>query len=71
VCLVQVTDATERSMQLRVLVSSASSGQNFDLRCAVREALIAFIQREHPASLPRLRADLNAADKPLPVPAVA
>jgi len=71
VCLVQVTDATERSMQLRVLVSSASSGQNFDLRCAVREALIAFIQREHPASLPRLRTDLNAVDKLLPVPAVA
>lgn len=71
VCLVQVTDATERSMQLRVLVSSASSGQNFDLRCAVREALIAFIQREHPDSLPRLRADVNAADKVSPLPAVA
>jgi small-conductance mechanosensitive channel len=71
VCLVQVTDATERSMQLRVLVSSASSGQNFDLRCAVREALIAFIQREHPESLPRLRADVNAADCVSPRPAVA
>lgn len=71
VCLVQVTDATERSMQLRVLVSSASSGQNFDLRCAVREALIAFIQREHPESLPRLRADVNAADGVSPRPAVA
>jgi len=71
VCLVQVTDATERSMQLRVLVSSASSGQNFDLRCAVREALIAFIQREHPESLPRLRADVNAADGLSPRTAVA
>jgi len=71
VCLVQVTDATERSMQLRVLVSSASSGQNFDLRCAVREALIAFIQREHPESLPRLRADVNAAGGVSPLPAVA
>ena len=71
VCLVQVTDATERSMQLRVLVSSASSGQNFDLRCAVREALIAFIQREHPDSLPRLRADVNAAGVVSPLPAVA
>jgi len=71
VCLVQVTDATERSMQLRVLVSSASSGQNFDLRCAVREALIAFIQREHPESLPRLRADVNAADSVSPRPALA
>jgi len=66
VCIVQVTDATERSMQLRVLVSSASSSQNFDLRCAVREALIAFIQREHPESLPRLRADTSSPDGSTP-----
>ncbi|MBC7958089.1 MAG: mechanosensitive ion channel [Cytophagales bacterium] len=59
VCTVQVTDANERSMQLRVLVSSASSGQNFDLRCQLREALIAFIAREHPTALPRLRAEVD------------
>ncbi len=59
VCKVQVTDASERGMQLRVLVSSASSGQNFDLRCELREALIAFIARHHPGSLPRLRAEVE------------
>jgi small-conductance mechanosensitive channel len=59
VCIVQVTDASERCMQLRVLVSSASSSQNFDLRCAVREGLIDFIRREHPEALPRLRASLD------------
>lgn len=58
-CLVQVTDTNERAMQLRVLVSSASSGQNWDLRCQVREALIDFIQREHPQALPRLRAEVD------------
>jgi small-conductance mechanosensitive channel len=70
-CLVQVTDATERSMQLRVLVSSGSSSQNFDLRCELREALIAFIQREHPESLPRLRAETAPAGGAPPLPAVA
>ena len=63
VCKVQVTDANERGMQLRVLVSSASSGQNFDLRCELREALIAFIARQHPDALPRLRAELEGLPK--------
>lgn len=60
-CKVQVTDTSERCMQLRVLVSSASSGQSWDLRCAVREGLIDFIRREHPGALPRLRAEWAAA----------
>jgi small-conductance mechanosensitive channel len=59
VCLVQVTDTSERAMQLRVLVSSAASGANFDLRCEVREGLIGFISRMHPQSLPHLRATVD------------
>ncbi len=66
VCHVQVTDASERSMQLRILVSSASAAPNFDLRCIVREGLIAFIAREHPSALPRLRADVEAATPTVP-----
>ncbi len=61
VCLVQVTDTSERAMQLRVLVSSAASGPNFDLRCEVREGLIGFIARAHPESLPHLRAQTSPA----------
>jgi small-conductance mechanosensitive channel len=60
VCVVQVTDANERAMQLRILVSSASSGQNFDLRCEVREGLIDFIRQHHPQALPRLRTEALA-----------
>lgn len=58
-CKLQITDTSERCMQVRVLVTAASSGQAWDLRCAVREALIDFIQREHPQSLPRLRAEVD------------
>jgi small-conductance mechanosensitive channel len=64
VCVVQVVDTTERGMQLRVLVSSASSGLNWDLRCTLREGLIAFIAREHPQALPRLRAELASGEGP-------
>jgi len=39
VCVVQVTDANERAMQLRILVSASSSGAAFDLRCELREGL--------------------------------
>ena len=55
VCAVQVTDATEQAMQVRVLVSSPSSGTNFDLRCKLREGLIAFLAREYPQALPVAR----------------
>lgn len=64
VCILQVTDTSEHGMQLRALVSSRDSGLNWDLRCRVREGLVAFMQREHPEGLPRLRAEMTAASPP-------
>ncbi|PQV50789.1 mechanosensitive ion channel-like protein [Paraburkholderia sp. BL21I4N1] len=58
--VLQVTDGTERSMQLRALVSSLDSGLNWDLRCRVREGLLEFIQKHYPQYLPRARADVSA-----------
>lgn len=55
VCRLQVTDAGERTIELRALVSAADPGALFDLRCEVREALLAWLDRERPAALPRLR----------------
>jgi small-conductance mechanosensitive channel len=55
VCVLQVTDASERAMQVRVLVSAASAGKSFDLRCKVRESLLAFVARDYPQCLPELR----------------
>lgn len=51
----QVTDANERAMQLRILVTAPDAGKAFDLRCKVREALIDFLQRDYPQHLPSLR----------------
>ena len=62
--MIQVTEGGERAMQLRCLVSAASAGQAWDLRCEVREALIDFIQREYPQCLPRLRADVEGGANP-------
>jgi small-conductance mechanosensitive channel len=59
VCLLQVVETNDRSMQLRLIVSSPSAGQSWDLRCLLREGLIAFLQREQPQALPRVRAELQ------------
>jgi small-conductance mechanosensitive channel len=50
-----VVDTSERTMKLRALVSAADAGRAFDLGCKVREALLAFLARELPESLPQLR----------------
>jgi len=54
----QVSDATERTIQLRVLATAKDSSTEWDLRCDIRERFLAFIRDRHPASLPRVRADL-------------
>jgi small-conductance mechanosensitive channel len=58
VCLLQVTDATEQAMQLRVLVSSKDSSSNWDLRCFVRERLNNFISANYAEYLSQIRAPL-------------
>lgn len=61
---VQITDAKEATIEVRVLISAADSGKAFDLRCNVRESLIDFLRRDHPETLPRFRAEVSS----LPVP---
>ena len=51
----QVTDANEQTMQLRILATSANSSVLWNLRCEIREKFIAYIQARHPLALPRLR----------------
>ncbi|MBO6850181.1 MAG: mechanosensitive ion channel family protein [Marinobacter sp.] len=55
---VQVTDSNDQAMQVRFLMSASDSSRNWDLRCAVREGLVTFIQEHYPAQLPRVRARL-------------
>lgn len=55
---VQVTDSDDQAMQVRFLMSASNSSNNWDLRCAVREGLVTYIQEHYPAQLPRVRARL-------------
>jgi small-conductance mechanosensitive channel len=55
VCGLQVTNLTDRSMELRCLMSSRNASENFDLRCLVREKMTAWIQQNHPAAFPTAR----------------
>jgi small-conductance mechanosensitive channel len=56
---VQVTNASERTVELRALVSARDSSDAWDLRCLVREKLIQFLQERYPDGLPRVRAQLR------------
>ncbi|TGE29219.1 mechanosensitive ion channel family protein [Hymenobacter metallicola] len=61
--VLHVTDAKERTLELRALVSAADAGAVWELRCAVREQLITFLQREFPGSLPRTRVLLEQPER--------
>jgi len=59
VSVLQVTNTTERTVELRALVSAGDSSSAWELRCHVREKLIEFLQKNYPHALPRLRADIS------------
>jgi small-conductance mechanosensitive channel len=51
----QVTNLSERTMEVRCLMSSRNSSESFDLRCLVREQMTAFIQQNYPNAFPTTR----------------
>lgn len=59
VCVLQVTNATDRTVELRALVSARNSPDAWDLRCDIREGLIGYLQQHHPECLPRIRAEVG------------
>ncbi|MHA7833424.1 MAG: mechanosensitive ion channel domain-containing protein, partial [Algiphilus sp.] len=62
---VQTVDAGERGQQVRFLMSASDSSILWDLRCEIREGLIAFLQRHYPEHLPRVRGELVTGDAAL------
>jgi small-conductance mechanosensitive channel len=51
----QVTNLSERTMELRCLMSSADSPKSFDLRCNVREKMTSYLQQHYPDAFPTTR----------------
>jgi len=67
VCGVQVTNASAQGIEVRALVSATDASKAWDLRCEVREQLVAFLQRKYPEALPKLRGELQRLpDSPSP-----
>ena len=60
--VMQVTNATEHTMEVRALMSAADSSIAWDLRVLIREKLIAFLQQNFPESLPRTRVEMTSTD---------
>jgi small-conductance mechanosensitive channel len=65
---VQVVDAAENGMKVRVLVSASDSGRSSDLNALLRENLIAHVRDKYPMSLPRTRQEPIAVAKDVSLP---
>lgn len=70
VSVLQVTDAVDSFVTVRILVSAVDGPTLFDLRCHVREAMVRWLVAANPEGLPRVRvAGLDAAASPAASPA--
>ena len=56
-----VTNLKEDVMEIRAIMSCRSSGNAWDLRCAIRETLIQRINEDYPQCLPKGRTELKAS----------
>lgn len=56
---VQVTDVTDHSKEVRLLLSSSDSSKNWDLRTTIREKLIDFINENYPDTFAKIRIKNN------------
>lgn len=57
--VIQVTDLTEKTMELRALMSAKDAPTAWDLRVYARENLLKFIKENYPGSLPRTRLEIK------------
>lgn len=55
VCGLQITEARAESIEVRLLISASDSSKAWELRCVLREAMIAFLRDVHPEWLARHR----------------
>ena len=60
----QVTDVTDRTAQVRCLASARNAGTAFDLRCEIREKMLAFMRDHCPEALPRERFAADRVSSP-------
>ena len=56
----QMTDASERTITLRAIASAKDAPTLWNLRCEIREQLVAYIREQHPEAFPALRTRVEA-----------
>jgi small-conductance mechanosensitive channel len=66
----QVTDVKPDAIEVRGLMTAKDASTAFDLRCEVREAVLAFVRAEMPEALPRRRVEMAGVEKDDPLPVV-
>ncbi|THG32075.1 mechanosensitive ion channel family protein [Naasia lichenicola] len=69
VAVLQVTDAVGGYVRVRILVTAVDAPTLFDLRCYLREELVAWLHDSSPQSIPRQRVQLVEAEAPARRPA--
>ncbi len=62
--VLQVTNATDKTLELRALMSASNSPTAWDLRVYIREHLIKFLQVNYPESLPKTRLSMEGITEP-------
>lgn len=55
----QVTDTSERTVTLRAIASAQDAPTLWNLRCEIREKLVAYVREHYPEALPTLRAHVE------------
>ncbi|TAN22604.1 MAG: mechanosensitive ion channel family protein [Acidobacteria bacterium] len=59
VCVLQVSDCKEYTIEVRALADARDAPTAWDLRCLIREGLIEFLQKNYPYALPKTRGELS------------
>ena len=57
--VLQVTNATDKTIEMRALMSAKNSPLAWQIRCEVREKLLVFLQKKYPEALPRVRLKME------------
>jgi small-conductance mechanosensitive channel len=60
----QITDSTNRAVEIRFMMSAQSASAASELRYYIREQMLSYLQKEHPNSLPKVRTELSGTAGP-------
>ena len=61
--VLQVTGASEKTMELRALMSARNASDAWDLRVFIREKLLTFLRENYPEHLPKTRIEIEKEPK--------